>query len=97
MNQMFPVEFEENNAKGAYFVESHGKRIAELQWNNDDDDIIDVHHTFTDPSLRGKGVAGHLVKRVAQLAQKRDLKIRATCSYANKVLSSSEEYKSLLV
>lgn len=96
MEQMFRIQEEEENGKGTFFINSHGKRIAEILWRDEDDKTIEVYRTFTDPSLRGKGIAGYLVERVAQLAQDRKLRIHATCSYAHKSLSNSEAYRGLL-
>ncbi len=51
------------------------------------DDQIQVISTFTDPSLRGQGIARKLVEKVADYARENNLKVSATCSYAQKVLS----------
>jgi len=96
MEQMFRIQQEEDTAKGAFFIDSHGKRIAEILWRFEDENNIEVYRTFTDPSLRGKGVAGHLVERVANLARERQLRINASCSYAYKWLSASDEFRGLL-
>lgn len=96
MEQMFRIQQEEDNAKGAFFIDSHGKRIAEILWRHDGEHTIEVYRTFTEPSLRGKGVAGHLVERVAKLARERKLRINASCSYAYKWISASDDYRGLL-
>lgn len=97
MEQMFLVQSEETLEGGAFFVLSHDKRVAELLWKNAGDNTIEVYRTFTDPSLRGKGVANDLVERVASFAKAQGYKIIATCWYAEKVLSSAEQYRGLLV
>ena len=96
MEQMFRVQSEENAQGGALFVLSHGKRVGELHWRNKSDDVIDVHHTFTSPALRGKGVASDLVLRIAAQAEARNQRIVASCWYAKKVLEESERYRGLL-
>src|SRR5690625_3475904 len=96
MEQMLRIQQEEDSAKGAFVIDSHGKRIAEILWRFEDENNIEVYRTFTDPSLRGKGVAGHLVERVANLARERQLRINASCSNAYKWLSASDEFRGLL-
>ncbi|HEY9159707.1 MAG TPA: GNAT family N-acetyltransferase [Desulfomonilia bacterium] len=46
------------------------------------DDVIDIFRTFVDPSLRGRGIAEKLMRRVLEYAKDRNLKIRPSCSYA---------------
>jgi len=64
--------------------------LAEITFQQQDDHTIVVDHTFTDPSLRGQGIARQLVDRVAAYAREEGLKVRATCSYARKVLSEDQ-------
>lgn len=97
MEQMFRIESEETDTAGAFFVLSMDRRIAELLWRKSGDSVIDIYRTFTDPSLRGKGVARELVERAVELAQERGWSIRPSCSYALKVLSTTPAYKDLLV
>lgn len=97
MEQVFRVQTEEDATGGVLFVLSHDKRVAELNWRNKGEGVIDVHHTFTSPPLRGKGVASDLVLRIAAIAEERKLRIVASCWYADKVLKESDRYRGLLV
>ena len=66
------------------------KPLAEITFQRLDDGHLLVNHTFTDPSLRGQGVARQLVQQVARYARQEGHKLLATCSYARKVLSEPE-------
>lgn len=44
---------------------------------------VDIEHTYVNPLLRGKGVAGKMMEVVAEYLRKKSLKATATCSYAN--------------
>ena len=44
--------------------------------------VVDIDHTYVDPSLRGQGVAGRLMEALAEELRKRGLKAVASCSYA---------------
>ena len=45
------------------------------------DNVLDMLHTFVPPALRGRGVAGALVKVGLKHAASRNLKVRTTCWY----------------
>lgn len=64
-----------------YAEDSAGKLIAEVTFPTADG-ISVIDHTFVDPSLRGQGVAGELVKLAAEKILKDGNKIGATCPYA---------------
>ena len=66
------------------------KPLAEITFERLEGKRLLVDHTFTDPSLRGQGIARKLVERVAQYARDGGYKLLATCSYARKVLSEKE-------
>lgn len=64
-----------------YATDQSGKVIAEVTFPTSDG-ISTINHTFVDPSLRGQGVAGELVKLAADNILASGNKIAATCSYA---------------
>ena len=66
------------------------KPLAEITFHFPEPNRLVVDHTFTDPSLRGQGVARQLVERVAAYAREQGFQAGATCSYAHKVLSAPE-------
>ena len=61
--------------------------LAEITFAPVGNHSLVVDHTFTDPSMRGQGIARKLVERVADYARENELKLLATCPYAKKVLS----------
>ena len=90
------IKNEESEKKGEFYVEQDGERVAKLQYLNAREGEIVVYHTEVNDSLSGQGVGKKLVAAVAKFARKEKAKIHATCSYANKVLSESDEYSDLL-
>ena len=56
-----------------------------------DNGILDITHTFVDPSLRGQGIARELVRRCEAFAKREGLLIQASCSYAADVLGIAQE------
>jgi len=60
------------------------------------DSVIDLYRTFTSPELRGKGIAGKLVKFALEHAKENNLKVIPTCSYVKGYIERHENYKELL-
>ncbi len=73
-----------------FYMGEEQKPLAEINFERVGDKLLVVDHTFTDPSLRGQGIARKLVEQVAAYARKDGYKVKATCSYAKKVLSDPE-------
>ena len=54
-----------------FFIgETEESSIAKITWKNGGDNIIVIDHTIVDPSLRGQGIAGQLIKEVVAMARK---------------------------
>ncbi len=74
-----------------YATDPSGKIVAEVTFPTEDG-ISTIDHTFVDPSLRGQGVAGKLVKLAADKILSEGNKIAATCSYAVAWFKRHPEY-----
>jgi len=61
------------------------------------DDTIDLYHTFTDPALRGKGLAARVVRAAFEYAKENNLKVIPTCSYVRSFVRRYKEYNELVV
>ena len=65
-----------------YAKDSTGKLLAEITFPKADKSTITIDHTFVDQSLRGQGIANHLMTLVVNQAKNKNWKIAAVCSYA---------------
>lgn len=74
-----------------YASNPDGKIIAEVTFPTSNGLSI-INHTFVDPSLRGQGVAGQLVKLAADKILADGNKIGATCPYAVTWFQRHPEY-----
>ena len=45
-----------------------------------------IYHTEVDPAYGGKGIAKRLVYSILEAAERKDVTVASTCSYASKVL-----------
>ena len=74
-----------------YATDPSGNVIAEVTFPSEDG-VSTIDHTFVDPSLRGEGIAGKLVKLAADKILAEDNMIAATCSYAVAWFKRHPEY-----
>ena len=72
--------FKEENK--IYLKDTKDNVLAEIEFDEIEEGIYNIYHTFVDESLRGKGVASKLVEEAIKEIKKRNGKITATCSYA---------------
>ncbi|MEG0299747.1 MAG: GNAT family N-acetyltransferase, partial [Aurantimicrobium sp.] len=75
------MEFEKSENR-FYKNNEEGKMIAEVTYVPAGDTKVILDHTFVDPSLRGQGIAGQLVKRVVDEMRVEGKKIVPLCPFA---------------
>jgi len=85
------VRHHEHNARGEFFIERDGRRVAELTYAFSGKAVV-VGHTWVDPVLRGGKLAPNLVEAAAQWARRENLKIVPVCSYVRAVFARSAQY-----
>ena len=83
---------EKENERFVIYVEGHEVYVEYTMRNNS----IDLHHTYTHPALRGKGLAALVVKAAFEFAKENNLKVIPTCSYTQAFLTKNDEYKKLV-
>ena len=64
-----------------FATDETGKLLAEVTFP-EQAGVAVINHTFVDGSLRGQGVAGQLLRAVADTLRQDGRKAKATCSYA---------------
>ena len=72
-----------------------GKLLAEVTFP-DRDGAAEIDHTFVDPSLEGRGMAGQLLQAAADALWAEGRKVRPTCSYAVRWFEKHPEQRDLL-
>jgi predicted GNAT family acetyltransferase len=93
---MMEIQRQEDGCKGAFFIEEGGKRLAELTYKKSGDAEITIDHTEVDPKFRGENIGEDLVAAAVSFARENDLKVKATCPYAKKVLEDKREFQDVL-
>ena len=90
------IQREEHGRKGAFFIDQDGEWIAELTYVKSGPDRIVIDHTEVDEEHRHKGLGTELVKRAVEYARENNIKIRATCPFAKKVIEETDDYRDVL-
>ncbi|WP_354667304.1 GNAT family N-acetyltransferase [Acinetobacter cumulans] len=90
------VQQDDDQKKGAFFVEQDGDRLAEMtySWAGDDKFIID--HTDVSDSLRGQGVGRYLLDAAVNFAREKNVKIIPLCPFAKSVFDKDESIRDVL-
>ena len=78
-----------------YFEDEKGKLLAEVTFPEVEAGVVNINHTFVDPSLRGQGVAGKLMKAAYESIKKENKKAIFGCPYAQKWFAEHEEYQDI--
>jgi hypothetical protein len=58
--------------------------------------VLYLNHTYVPNALRGKGIAGKIVKAALTYAEENNLKIIPSCSYVADYVQRHKEYEFLL-
>ncbi|GAB2768048.1 GNAT family N-acetyltransferase [Salinimicrobium soli] len=87
------IQQKEENGKGMFFIEKDGEIVAELTYTVEDNNVMTLDHTETEPENTGEGLASSLVKHSVEYARENDLKIDPLCEYAAKQFERHPEYK----
>ena len=62
----------------------------------EENNVWSITHTVVKQEFGGRGIAKRLVHAVIDAARKNNKKINPICSYAVKMMTSSDEYKDVL-
>lgn len=84
----------ENNR--IYMEDESKKLLAEVTFENIDEQTVEIDHTFVDKSLSGKGIASELINMLALKLRSENKKAIPTCSYAVKWFEKHTEFKDIL-
>lgn len=62
-----------------------------------DEDTFVIEHTEVNSDYKGLGIAKKLVDKIVEEMRIKGKKLKATCSYAQKVLDTSDEYSDVVI
>ena len=94
---MMEIQREEHGKRGAFFIDEGGEWIAEMTYVKSGESEITIDHTEVDKKLQGENIGEDLVSAAVEYARENGLKIKAACSYANKVLKANADFQDVFI
>ncbi len=91
------IQHQEQDAKGAFYIETHGQRLAEMTYSRTNATMIIVDHTEVDPSLSGQGVGRELLGALVQWARATGTKVMPLCPFAKAQFDKDPTLRDVLV
>ncbi len=80
-----------------YSTDELGKVITEITFPSRDEVRMDINHVYVDESLRGQGLAGHLMVLAYNEIKLRGKKIVAKCPYAISWFKKNPDYQDIVI
>ncbi len=90
------IEHHENEAKGAFFIQSEGRRVAEMTYSRTNATMIIVDHTEVDASLSGQGVGRKLLDALVLWARTTGTKVVPLCPFAKAQFNKDSSLRDVL-
>lgn len=84
------MEYKKDKNK-IYIENQDGNIVAEIKFEELENNVFNIYHTFVDDSLRGKGIASELVKLAIEEIGTRKGTVKTTCSYAKKWIEKNSK------
>ncbi len=92
---MIDIKFEKEKDRSVAF-DTEKEKIVGVCELIPKEDIFVIEHTEVSPEYKGMGIAKKLVDKVAEEMRIRDKKLKASCSYAQKLFDKSDEYNDVV-
>lgn len=86
------IKREERNSKGSFYVETEGKRLAEMTFTYAGSHRIIIDHTEVSDALRGQGAGKQLVSAAVNWARENQMKILPLCPFARAVFEKTPAF-----
>ncbi|MCR5596364.1 MAG: N-acetyltransferase [Lachnospiraceae bacterium] len=80
-----------------WLEDGNGNTIAFVEFPEFERGKVEVTHTVVDPSLQGKGIAGMLMKAMAEKLVEEGRVAELTCSYAIRWFDKNRDYSDALI
>jgi predicted GNAT family acetyltransferase len=91
------IQHHEHDAKGAFYIENGGQRLAEMTYSRTNATMVIVDHTEVDPSLSGQGVGRELLGALVQWARATGTKVVPLCPFVKAQFEKDGGIRDVLV
>lgn len=79
-----------------FVLKEDGNYLVHATFSIYEEGVVNIDHTFVDPSLRGQGVASEMMHEVMKHLKENQMKVVATCPYAVVWLKKHKEYNDMI-
>lgn len=79
---MLEIGHEEEDGKGAFFVDREGLRLAEMTYRRTGPALVRIEHTEADEQLKGLRAGRQMLDAAVAWARETGTRIAATCPFA---------------
>lgn len=87
------IQQKESEGQGMFYIEKDDEIAAQLIYSIQDNGIMNLDHTETIREMKGKGLAGKLMKHVVEYAREENVKLDPLCEYASVQFERHPEYQ----
>jgi hypothetical protein len=91
------IQHQEQDAKGAFYIEKDGLRLAEMSYSRTNAAMIIVDHTEVAASLSGQGIGRELLGALVQWARATGTKVVPLCPFAKAQFGKDATIRDVLV
>ena len=93
----YSIEHEDEGAKGVFFIQNDGRRLAEMTYSRTNASLIIIDHTDVDASLGGKGVGRKLLNALVGWVRGAGIKVVPLCPFAKAQFEKDASIRDVLV
>jgi predicted GNAT family acetyltransferase len=93
---MLNIQHEHTEKGGSFYLETDGKRLAEMVYVMAGDKLMIIEHTDVDESLKGQGVGKQLQEQLVNYVRANQIKVMPLCPFAKATFSKMKEWQDVL-
>lgn len=82
--------------RGSFNYELEGNSLAEMVYSMEDQNVMIIHHTEVDDSLRGQGIGKKLQQSLVDYVRLNNIKVIPICPFAKTTFLRMKEWQDVL-
>jgi predicted GNAT family acetyltransferase len=90
------VQHELKDTAGLFYVAQGDHHVAEMRYSMTSPSVMDIYHTEVSEDLQGKHIGRKLIEAGVDFARKHHYKIHPSCSFAQNVFETTNDFDDVL-
>lgn len=91
------VLLDQNDKKGAFYIEENGERLAAMEFTMAGEHKMIIDHTEVDDRLRGKSAGRQLLNQLVAYVRENNIKVIPLCPFAKAQFQKDASIRDVLV